>query len=1744
MEKSGFGRDDIYRSLRPPIVLPQEPNLSMVSFLLINVSCYPDKPAFIDADSGETLTFSELKSTVIKLSHAFLNLAIGAIATTANPIYTVNELSKQLKDATPKHIVTRNVTEFPSVSRSVNQTDTAVLLYSSGTIGVSKGVILTHGNFIATSLMLQMGNTLVSMAKFDFEMFLKNAEKYRATNLWVVPPIVLAMAKQDVVSKFDLSSLKQIGSGAAPLGKEVPSGFRFSGHLGYFDENGNLYVVDRIKELIKYKGFQVAPAELEGLLLSHPEISDAVVIPYEILPHYGYPDDEAGEVPVADVVRSPNSSLTEQDAAPFKRLRKVTFIDSVPKSGKIPRRELIAKLLFYKKKNRRKNKEDRQVNLQQAEALTTMTTMKGRSTERGQSSSHKCGRSKSRSKKNLECYNCGKEGHLKKDCWSLNKNSNPQGNTVNTSDDGDALCCEASTTVEGRKRFADIWLIDSGATYHMISRREWFIIMNLSQEDLLLKGENIAANLYMLKGETLIEAEVSVASYSSDSAMLWNQKLGHMSEQGMKVLMEQKLLSGLTKEIMHQKTVHSGEHSSTKWSGRADEQKFVRKNKSNVERCRPRKIILGRSSQYHLLFGELSSINYNRAEDTNGDVDWKCKFLGYADGVKMYLLWDLTAHKVIINRDVIFVEDKLLRKEYDDSAEESETTQIYVEKEFEQGDSSEAELAHDEQEPESSEAPITRQSDRVRRRPNWYSDYVIEEQLDVKTAFLHGNLEEEIYMLQPEGFEEDEKKNLVCRLNADPCVYFKRSGDNDFVILLLYVDDMLVTGPNKDHIEDLKAQLAREFEMKDLGSANKILEMQIHRDKSNRKIWLSQKNYLKKILSRFNMQDYIAQAVGVVSRYMANPGKKHWNTVKMILRYIKGTSNIALCYGGSNLLINGYVDSDYAGDLDKSKSTTRYVFKVVGGAVSWVSKLQSVVATSTTEAEYVAATQASKEAIWLKILLEELEHNQEYVEEGTVDMQKIHTKDNIADFMTKAINVDKFTWCRSSYGLAETFPSPSPAKSLTTIHGQKSLTIIQKWKINLRGNFFSASLTLRNKVSLATTIASKLSPAQRKLFEETCFGPWLRVQNPGGDANLTHLWLQTMTNDLPDSIQRGEEEIWFHFPPAYTCFGRKEFYLITGLRFRHDDVGRYTRHITRPSWLSRVFPDESIEKPNLHVDDLKKLFNKKDGFTRMNDVDVVRVCLLLLLYAGFLGREARQPIPQELILLVEDLNAWNLFPWGSYIWKATWTKLSSAFDDRKSLRGDGSKYTLSGFVWAFKIWIFEAFPSMRTYALKTSNDIPRAISWKRKRLLDWEDLIPYATINNEANTPLMRLTPTEAELATDWWQASQQVSTLRGEVAALREMVVSLQNEVHTLRNERPDKVDVLRRVFLARQSSRIRRRARAIKSPYTPIVRRHRKKKPDSPVIPQESTPIIEEAPIIPLESPPTVQEATVIVEEVLPTIQEPDSHGVICKILEKSFDVPDMMDSSWLSYELPASTIPVSEVERRQLPDTILDNTLWAKTAVDFYLYERSHGCFADICKLNDDIYLLLDRSWWGVLLGVEDNGYFDGGNQRDESFALGNGQAKLYPAWWEVDKVFIPVLERKHWLLVELQLPSLKAIVYDSMINYISLVDLRDIIKGWSSHLAKFLDAINYWTRYGNKKPKKLNITVSRDETAPQQTKGPRGDCGPLVCLALERLNTGSIKYLPPTDRDRAAIGLWFQHYMARSIYTRCCLPASAL
>jgi hypothetical protein len=215
--------------------------------------------------------------------------------------------------------------------------------------------------------------------------------------------------------------------------------------------------------------------------------------------------------------------------------------------------------------------------------------------------------------------------------------------------------------------------------------------------------------------------------------------------------------------------------------------------------------------------------------------------------------------------------------------------------------------------------------------------------------------------------------------------------------------------------------------MKDLGAAKKILGMRLTRDRENRKLTLSQGEYTKKVLERFRMHNakpvstplanhfklnkemcpktqeeieymsrvpyssavgslmyamvctrpYIAHAVGVVSRYMNNPSKEHWEAVKWILGYLRAATTHALCFGGSDTFLQGYVDSDLAGDKDSRRSTTGYVFTIGGTTVSWISKLQKVFALSTTEEEYVVATKASKEMIWLQRFMDELEKKQE-----------------------------------------------------------------------------------------------------------------------------------------------------------------------------------------------------------------------------------------------------------------------------------------------------------------------------------------------------------------------------------------------------------------------------------------------------------------------------------------------------------------------------------------------------------------------------------------------------------------------------------------------------------------------------------------------------------------------------------------------------------------------------------------------
>ena len=197
----------------------------------------------------------------------------------------------------------------------------------------------------------------------------------------------------------------------------------------------------------------------------------------------------------------------------------------------------------------------------------------------------------------------------------------------------------------------------------------------------------------------------------------------------------------------------------------------------------------------------------------------------------------------------------------------------------------------------------------------------------------------------------------------------------------------------------------------------------------------------------------IAHVVRVESRFMSKPGKQHWEAVKWILRYLKGLSNTCLCFTGASLKLQGYVDADFAGDIDSRKSTTGFVFTLGGTSISWASNLQMLVTLSTTEAEYVAAIEAGKEMIWLHGFLDELGKKQEMgilhsdnqsaiflaknsafhskskhiqtkyyfmsylVEDKLVILEKICGSKNSADMFTKGVTIKKLKLCVASVGV-------------------------------------------------------------------------------------------------------------------------------------------------------------------------------------------------------------------------------------------------------------------------------------------------------------------------------------------------------------------------------------------------------------------------------------------------------------------------------------------------------------------------------------------------------------------------------------------------------------------------------------------------------------------------------------------------------------------------------------------------------
>ena len=409
--------------------------------------------------------------------------------------------------------------------------------------------------------------------------------------------------------------------------------------------------------------------------------------------------------------------------------------------------------------------------------------------------------------------------------------------------------------------------------------------------------------------------------------------------------------------------------------------------------------------------------------------------------------------------------------------------------------------------------------------------------VDISSAFLNGELNEEVYMQEPEGFVTKDRSwalrlrraiyglkqagrqwhitlhnTLVSmgfkRVRCEHSVWVYDAGGDARIIIPVFVDDMTIVARSQEEAQKLISLLSGHFKLRDLGPTSWLLGVEIQRDRSKRLLTLSQRQYTEDILDRAGMADCnpvttpldpniklntdmcpqtaeefewmrdkpyihllgaiaylavatrpdIAYAVGVLARFSRNPGKDHWNALKRVLRYLKGTVDFKLTYspdsGGGTELFTTYSDADYAGDESSSRSTSGWVVKMGTGAVSWMSRLQSFVTLSTTEAEYVSAVSAGQEILWLRNLFTELGYPQatastlkmdnqsaisvarnpdhhgrmkhldlrfywlrDVVDAGTISVSHIPTNDMAADILTKALGREKLEHMNMLLGL-------------------------------------------------------------------------------------------------------------------------------------------------------------------------------------------------------------------------------------------------------------------------------------------------------------------------------------------------------------------------------------------------------------------------------------------------------------------------------------------------------------------------------------------------------------------------------------------------------------------------------------------------------------------------------------------------------------------------------------------------------
>jgi Reverse transcriptase (RNA-dependent DNA polymerase) len=288
-------------------------------------------------------------------------------------------------------------------------------------------------------------------------------------------------------------------------------------------------------------------------------------------------------------------------------------------------------------------------------------------------------------------------------------------------------------------------------------------------------------------------------------------------------------------------------------------------------------------------------------------------------------------------------------------------------------------------------------------------------------------------------------------LDLRKIIYLKISGSK-FIIIVLYVDDILVASSDLDILFEIKYFLSKKFDMKDIGEVSYVISIEIHRDQSREILGLSQKAYIEKILKCYNMQNCspsvtpiikgdkfskfqcpkndlehaqmkqipyasvvgslmyaqvctcsnITFVVGMLGRYQTDPGMDHWKAAKKVLHYLQRTKNYMLTFRKSdNLEVIGYSDSDFFGCVDSKKSTSSYIFMLVGGPISWKSAKQSITAASTMQVEFVACYEATGQAVWLKNFIPGLQ----VIDSIASEVAIFFSKNNKSSDTSKWINI-------------------------------------------------------------------------------------------------------------------------------------------------------------------------------------------------------------------------------------------------------------------------------------------------------------------------------------------------------------------------------------------------------------------------------------------------------------------------------------------------------------------------------------------------------------------------------------------------------------------------------------------------------------------------------------------------------------------------------------------------------------------